>query len=59
MKISISGNDTFEAWREKDHDDTVLAVCLACWYAEYHGVAGEPEHKATQPHPLTKLKGIL
>jgi hypothetical protein len=30
-KISISGNDTYEAWRERDHDDLVLAVALAAW----------------------------
>lgn len=33
-KISLSGNDTYEAWREKDHDDLVLAVALACWLNE-------------------------
>ncbi len=61
MKISISGNDTFEAWREKDHDDTVLAACLAVWYAEYHGIAGDPEHPTPKPHPLTNpnCDGIL
>jgi hypothetical protein len=33
-KISSSGNDTYEAWREKDHDDLVLALALSCWYGE-------------------------
>lgn len=33
-KISISGHDTYEAWREQDHDDLVLAVALACWLNE-------------------------
>jgi hypothetical protein len=33
-KISISGNDTYEAWRERDHDDLVLAVALALWLKE-------------------------
>lgn len=33
-KISISGNDTYEAWREQDHDDLVLAVALAAWAME-------------------------
>jgi hypothetical protein len=33
VKINIStGNESFEAWREKDHDDLVLAVALALWY---------------------------
>lgn len=34
VKISLAGNDTFEAWRERDHDDCVLAVALACWAGE-------------------------
>ena len=31
-KISRTGHDTYEAWRESDHDDLVLALALACWY---------------------------
>ena len=34
MKISIAGHDSYEAWREGDHDDLVLAVAMACWYAK-------------------------
>ncbi len=30
-KISASGHDTYEAWREGDHDDLVLALALAVW----------------------------
>lgn len=34
-KISLTtGNDTYEHWRESDHDDLVLAAALACWGAE-------------------------
>lgn len=33
IKITASGNDTYEAWRAGDHDDLVLAVCCAAWYA--------------------------
>jgi hypothetical protein len=33
-KITLAGNETFEAWRERDHDDMVLAVALALWLAE-------------------------
>ena len=34
MKINIAtGHDSYEAWREGDHDDLVLAVALALWYA--------------------------
>ena len=34
-KVSITtGVDTYEHWRESDHDDLVLAAALACWGAE-------------------------
>jgi len=29
-----TGNESFEAWRERDHDDMVLAVALAAWFGE-------------------------
>jgi hypothetical protein len=34
VKISASGHDTYDAWRESVHDDLVLSVALACWWAE-------------------------
>jgi hypothetical protein len=34
VKISLSGHDTYEAWREQEHDDLVLAVGLAAWLFE-------------------------
>jgi hypothetical protein len=34
VKITTVGNETFEAWREQDHDDLVLAVALAAWLGE-------------------------
>jgi len=35
VKINpTTGNDSFEAWRERDHDDLVLAVSLALWWAD-------------------------
>jgi hypothetical protein len=37
VKITTAANETYEAWREKDHDDMVLAVALAAWAAE-HGI---------------------
>jgi hypothetical protein len=34
VKINIStGHDSYEAWREGDHDDLVLAAALAAWKA--------------------------
>ncbi len=34
VKITTAGNETFEAWRERDHDDLVLAVAIAAFEAE-------------------------
>jgi hypothetical protein len=35
VKINIStSHDSYEAWREGDHDDLVLAVAMACWCGE-------------------------
>jgi hypothetical protein len=41
-KVSLkSPPDSLEHWREGDHDDLVLAVCLACWgAARSRGFAG-------------------
>ena len=35
VRINIStAHDSYEAWREGDHDDLVLAVAMACWCGE-------------------------
>jgi hypothetical protein len=34
VRVTAAGNETFESWRERDHDDLVLAVALAAWLAE-------------------------
>lgn len=34
MKISTAGHDTYEAWRQGDHDDLVNALAMACWIAQ-------------------------
>lgn len=33
VKITAAAHDTYGPWREGAHDDLVLAVALACWYA--------------------------
>lgn len=41
-KVSLTtGNDTYEHWRESDHDDLVLAAALACWGATRPSRLGE------------------
>jgi hypothetical protein len=40
VKINLAtGNESFEAWREKDHDDLVLAVAMAAWLGEQIAIA--------------------
>jgi len=34
VKITTKDNDTYESWREGQHDDLVLSVALASWYGE-------------------------
>lgn len=34
VKITGAGNETFEAWRDGDHDDLVLAAAMPCWLGE-------------------------
>lgn len=39
FKVKIdpkTAHDSYEHWREGDHDDLVLAVALAAWRREYH-----------------------
>jgi hypothetical protein len=37
VKVTAAGNETFESWREKDHDDLVFAVGMAAWLADRSG----------------------
>jgi hypothetical protein len=49
VKVSLlTGTETFEAWREREHDDLVLSVALACWFGERHGPFDPP---APIPNP--------
>jgi hypothetical protein len=34
IKLTTTGNEQFEHWREGDHDDLVLAVAMAVWFGE-------------------------
>jgi hypothetical protein len=34
VKVTAAANETFEAWRERDKDDLVLAVAMAAWVGE-------------------------
>jgi hypothetical protein len=47
IKVTASAQETVDAWRERDHDDLVLAVALAAWLAEEAGPpsAHEPDER--------------
>jgi hypothetical protein len=59
IKVNIStAHDSYEAWREGDHDDLVLAAALAAWgasrSARYPGapeVVGEGGYFTLSPRP--------
>ncbi len=50
VKTTAAGSDSFESWREADHDDLVLAAALCVW-------AGERWQVPRQINPLWSLYG--
>jgi hypothetical protein len=34
VKVTSKANETFESWREKDHDDMVLSIAMGAWIGE-------------------------
>jgi hypothetical protein len=34
VKVTVQANEVYESWRDRDHDDLVLAVAMACWVGE-------------------------
>lgn len=62
MKITAKGNDTYEAWREGDHDDLVLSLALGCWYSERYGTPSVPKKQrltAQREPALLKARKFL
>ena len=43
LRNPAAANESFESWRERPHDDLVLAVALAAWLAEEAGPPRDPE----------------
>ena len=56
VKISLSGHDTYEAWREQEHDDLVLAVGLAAWLFE-KGSDGFIQYLKVEAERVRKERG--
>lgn len=59
IKVTSKGNDTYEALREGDHDDLVLSLAMAVWYAVRFGVVEGKKTSMTIPNPWMKMEGIL
>jgi len=58
VKVTAAKNDTYEAWREGDHDDLVFSLAMAAWYAVRFGIT-EAEHKQpVEQSPWLKVKGL-
>jgi hypothetical protein len=36
-RVTLAAHEQFGAWREGQHDDLLLALALACWYAAVYG----------------------
>lgn len=52
IKLDVkTGHESFEAWRESDHDDIVLAVSLACWRALKDDDDGRVKRKRRKRSP--------
>jgi hypothetical protein len=52
IKITGERNDTYPSWRERPHDDLVLALALALWYGERHPHIPTPVVVDTSRPPL-------
>ncbi len=56
VKVTSDRNETFGSWREKDHDDLVLALALALWFGERHsGWPTGPRKPRPQPNGFGRL----
>jgi hypothetical protein len=58
IKITKKGNDTYEAWREGDHDDLVLSIAIAAWYAKKFGGEKKIDPARQWKPALLGVKGL-
>ena len=61
VKVNAHANESYEAWREGDHDDLVLSVALAVWWGERNaqgGWRGAGEDAAERRRKAHMAKGI-
>lgn len=58
VKVTAAKNDTYEAWREGDHDDLVFSLAMAAWYAVRFGITEDEEKELVTVSPWLKVKGL-
>ena len=55
-KINLkTAHDSYEHWRESDHDDLVLATALACWWVAYRSKGGSRSLRLVGPKEAAQL----
>ena len=65
FKVKIdpqTSHDSYSAWRERDHDDLVLALALACWWSERPKKPPTPRivwHQNLDPTPPRRRVSML
>jgi len=51
VKLNLkTAHDSYEAWREGDHDDLVLSLSLASWWVVKRPIQTPKSHFLWQPH---------
>ena len=60
VKVTADRNEIFESWRERDHDDLVMALALAVWYGEKHpgGSSGCYSNQPPRPPGIDPITGL-
>lgn len=57
-KINLTtGHDSYEAWREGDHDDLVLSLAMACWLGE--NLPTSPDWSTAPAAPQSRITSSL
>ena len=55
-KISLkTAHDSYEHWRETDHDDLVPTTALACWWIAYRSKGGSRSLRLVGPKQAARL----
>lgn len=56
VKLTKTGHDVYEAWREGDHDDLLLAIATGVWWAE-NVYLDDPDDDDETDQPEAQLLG--